>query len=286
MVITPASGAAGANAQFTLSRYASFYRCALPVLPWSAGGSHEGRWHAVLRLGRAGGSRPLTHVAPQESSAYYDPKRAVLPYEFVAHTYSSLAFTASLTQSGYEPGDAAQLTATLTEYEVPVGRRASVWAEIRRPDGGSDAVGLAMDAAQRFAATYVLTLPGVYVVRIRAKGETTHGSPFERERTLTATAVPGGDIWDPNDPRPDPLCDLLHCLEKHGAFGGRLRELAKQLGIDLDGLLECLREMCRPGGTEDPRQRPSATTTRAVGTPASRQRLLDILGQLKAELGE
>ena len=53
--ITPASGPAGANSQFTVSRYASFYRCALPVLPADATGSHEGLWYAVLKLGRAVG---------------------------------------------------------------------------------------------------------------------------------------------------------------------------------------------------------------------------------------
>jgi hypothetical protein len=53
-VITPASGPGGANSQFVLSQYASYYRCALPVLPANEAGSHEGLWHAVLRIGKRG----------------------------------------------------------------------------------------------------------------------------------------------------------------------------------------------------------------------------------------
>jgi hypothetical protein len=46
--ITPSSGAGGANAQFVMSEYASDYRCALPVLPANAMGSHEVCGIAVL----------------------------------------------------------------------------------------------------------------------------------------------------------------------------------------------------------------------------------------------
>jgi hypothetical protein len=40
-----------------------------------------------------------------------------------------------------------------------------------------------------------------------------HGAPFERERTLTAVGVPGGDKWSPNDPASDGNCGWQRCLD-------------------------------------------------------------------------
>ena len=158
-----------------------------------------------------------------------------------------------------------------------------MWAEITRPDGGTDSMGLAMNAMLQFGATYDLNLPGVYIARIRARGETMAGSPFERERMLTATAVPGGDIWDPTDPKTNPLCELLQCLEEHGVIGDRLREVCKKLGVDLDALLECLDESCRSDPSEDPRRESRQVV--ATQPVASCERLMNIVEQLRTELG-
>ena len=79
---------------------------------------------------------------------------------------------------------------------------------------------------------------GVYVFRIRARGETVHGLPFEREQALTAVATPGGDKWDPNDgSKDDDLCELLHCLQKNGVLNERFLEKMKALGIDFASFL-------------------------------------------------
>lgn len=274
-VIDPSSGPGGANAEFHLTRHASFYRCALPVLPPNPGGSHEGQWHAVLRLARP--EPVLTHV-PRTTVSTFKRGRVALPYEFVAHAHSSLSFSASATQSSFAVGAVVRLSATLLEYRAPVGNRGSVWAEVDRPDGSRTTVSLALDASQQFAGDYPLTQAGVYDIRIRATGETMRGWRFERERTLTATAVPGGDDWDPHDPKPDRLCELLLCLEEHGVPGDRLRETLKHLGVDLDGLLRCLRETCRPGGHEDPKKNLRGQAA------IPRERLVKLLSELKTEL--
>src|SRR5262245_37146558 len=170
--VTPASGPGGANSQFVRSRYASYYRCALPVLPADAAGSHDGLWHAVLKLGRAVAG-PLTHEGlPQTYASYYGPGRAVLPYEFVAQAYSSLTFSARATQASYDVGAVVRLTALLREYDAPVQRRARVWAEVGRPDGATDLVALAEDSGGQFLAPYELRIPGVFSLRVRARGET------------------------------------------------------------------------------------------------------------------
>ncbi len=244
MRITPESGPEGANSQFVLSRYTSYYRCALPVIPAKAEGSHVGLWHAILKLGTRS-PEPLTHDRLKEfNPSYYDSKRAVLPYEFVAHSYSSLTFASSLTQTSFEVGAVAHLVASLREYDVPLSLHARVWAEIQLPGGITELVSLSRGSSQKFIADFALQLPGVYTFRVRTRGETMHGSPFEREQTHTAVAVPGGDKWDPNDPKADDLCEWLHCLKEKGVFKGQLVERLKELGIDLPSLLKCLGERC------------------------------------------
>lgn len=277
--ITPASGPGGANSQFVLSRYASYYRCALPVLPANAGGSHNGLWHAVLKLGRPWPGH-ITYDRRQEYyAAYYDPKRAVLPYEFVAHAYSSLTFSAYVTQASFELGAAVRLTASLREYDAPLLGHANVWAEIRRPDGVTDLVAHSPDSGDQFIATYDLRLPGVFSIRVRARGETVRGTPFERERTLTAVAVPGGDRWSPNDPKTNDLCELLHCLREQGAISGGLAQKLKELGIDLPAFLKCLGERCRSTADELEDRRPQKQYDPAVAHLAgiSLERLVEVI---------
>ena len=158
-----------------LSAYAAYYRCALPVLPADANGSHEGRWHAVLKLG----STPVPFDRAAKTG--FDPKRG-LGYEFVAHTYSTLIFKANVSQSSFEVGAAVRLSATLREYEAALTGRAKVWAEITRPDGSGETLRLDPDTQGQFVAHYAAALPGVFAIRLRARGETMHGAPFEREQ--------------------------------------------------------------------------------------------------------
>lgn len=199
--IVPSSGAGGANSQFVSSTYASYFRCALPVLPADASGSHEGLWYAVLKLASSPGHLASDRGAESRS----DTKRGAVPYEFVAHTYSSLTLSAHVGQASFEVGAAVSLSVTLREYEAPLSGRAKARAEIGRPDGATELVALVPDSGGRFVATYPAALPGVFSIRLRARGEAIGGTPFERERTLTAVGVPGGDKWCPRDPTTDGL---------------------------------------------------------------------------------
>lgn len=283
--ITPASGPGGANSQFVLSRYASYYRCALPVLPTNADGSQDGLWHAVLKLGRPSQDH-ITYDRRQESyAAYYDPKRAVLPYEFVAHTYSSLILSAYVTQASFEVGAVVRLTASLHEYDAPLQGRANAWAEIRRPDGTTDLVAFSPDSGDQFVATYDLRMPGVFSIRVRARGETVRDTHFERERTLTAVAVPGGDIWSPNDPKSNDFCELLHCLRKKSTTDGELTQKLKELGIDLQAFLKCLDEQCRSTADELEARQPQKQYDLAIAQfPAiSLEQLIEVIAERVSE---
>lgn len=246
-MIDPSSGAGGANAQFVLTQKVAYYRCALPVLPADEAGSHAGLWHAVLRLGKryqgkASGGRAFSSAGGQ----------VLLPYEFVAHAYSSLTFSAHVSQASFEIGAVAEISASLLEYDVALRGRATVWAEAQRPGsaGSSDMVTLTSAGSGRFTASYAMPIAGVYTFRVRARGETMKGLPFEREQTLTGVAVPGGDRWSPDDPKQDVLCDLLDCLRRTGALDGELLRRSKALGINLDALIKCLEWKCRRQGDE------------------------------------
>ena len=273
--ITPASG--GTNSQFVLSRHASYYRCALPVLPANAAGSHAGLWHAVLKLGRPTPGK-LTHVRKATShAAYYDPKRAVLPYEFIAHAYSSLTFSAALGQASFDLGATCSVIASLREYDaVPLGR-ATVWAEVTRPDNVVDLLPLTPETDGRYVASYALPHPGVYSFRVRARGETMHGSHFERERTLTATAVPGGDRWDPHDPPGNDLCDLLRCLRESGVIDRELAERLRKCGIDLPALWKCLGERCQSASSRIETRQPQPRAPASLAIAELRDELLKLI---------
>ena len=95
---------------------------------------------------------------------------------------------------------------------------------------GVDVISLALGAADRYVVSYPMPTPGLYTFRIRARGETMYGMPFEREQTLTAVAVPGGDHWSPNDPPRDVLCELLDCIRPRGAISGETLRRLEAMG--------------------------------------------------------
>jgi hypothetical protein len=244
------------------------------VLPADAGGSHGGLWHAVLKLGRTVTGLSVPVGPPQNYPGYYNPGHAVLPYELIVQTYSSLSFTAYATQASYDVGAVTHVTGVLKEYDAPLRQQAGVWAEIRRPDGVTDVVLFDEEAEGRFLMDYALGVPGVYVMRVRARGETTRGSAFERERTLTAVAVPAGDMWSPDEPKTDEVCELLECIRGSGVLTVELAGRLRSYGIDVDELLNCIEERCPSIADEFEVRRPekpgAVTVLQAGGVPLDR----------------
>jgi hypothetical protein len=267
--VDPGSGAAGANAAFVVTPKVCYYRCALPVWPAAPGGSHEGLWHAVLRIHKKY-HRKYSYDVPSHSG-----RIPGIPYEFVAHTYSGLTFSAHVAQASYEIGARAALSASLLEYDQLPRGRATVWAEVMRPGGGGPDIVMMPASSGNYGADYVMAAPGLYTFRIRARGETMHGLPYEREKTLTGVAVAGGDRWTPDGPPRDVLCELLDCLRRSGAVDAEFLKRLRALGLDLEALLKCLGRRCR---------RP-AEGREATGTPATATTALDpdqLIGALSA----
>ena len=172
-----------------------------------------------------------------------------LPYDVLIHCYSNLHLHAQAVQSGFAPGDDVRVIARLREYDVPVGATTAVWAEIEQPGGGQYApLPLALGPGDQHAAQFATAAPGVYRIRVRARGETFYGNLFTREQTVTAVAVPGSGASPEPPPRAsdtDDLVDLLCCLLRGKAIAPDAWKRVEALGIDAAVLRHCLTTLCR-----------------------------------------
>lgn len=175
------------------------------------------------------------------------------PYNLTVHAYANLTLDATLRQDGFAPGDAAHLTASLWEYQVPLLTEAMVWADVSEPDGKRTTLPFSQTAAGDYRADWATTRPGVYQFVIHAEGRTTGNARFTREKVLTAGVWAGGDRpFDPVDAgdgggsgQDDGNCKIILCLVEHVMTSPELQERFKALGIDLESLRKCLETQCR-----------------------------------------
>jgi hypothetical protein len=108
----------------------------------------------------------------------------------------------------------------------------------------------------QFSGQITTIAPGVYRVRIRARGATMSGEPFTREKTLTPAVWRGGDrvtgadktgqvVVDYLRERDARLCQLLTCLlQRGGLIGADLEQRLHALGVDISDARKCLEEFC------------------------------------------
>ncbi|WKB50591.1 LodA/GoxA family CTQ-dependent oxidase [Eleftheria terrae] len=216
-----------------------------PALP-----GELGRAFSVAQASAAG----ATAAAAQAAAA----GRRSLPYSLVVHSYSSVSLRGQARQDSHEPGAGVQLTATLTQSGLPLQGEASVWAELTRPDGSRTEVPLAMAEAGRYQGDFQAASPGVWRVRLRARGRTRKGLPFTREQQLTAAVWRGGDhdatggaggsLQDLLQERDERLCRLLRCLLTRGhVLDAELERRLHEAGIDLELARKCLASFCAEG---------------------------------------
>lgn len=237
-IVTPATAGTEPAVTYVAGRAVTYYRLALPALGAAPGGSHAGRWRALLRLA----SRPQTHVPD-------DPwrKRGALPYSVIVQALSTLELHGSVRVAGE-----VEIDATLTEYGVPV-TRAELWAEVTGPGGSAWTVRLSpVDTG--WAGGFRPRGTGLHTIRLRAAGSTLRGTPFRREVTLTATVGPLPDTGTPATGSDD-LCRLLECLLDRKVTGQLVDELLERYGGSRDALAECVRKACadRGAGRREPR---------------------------------
>ena len=217
----------------------------LPALAADPAGSHGGTWkaHFALRspadVGKLASSRPLAGIemSPQLSD--------FLPYSLVVHATSNIQLNAWRLQESFTPGAAVNVFASLKEYDQPLRVRASVWAEVERPDTSTFTIKLLDTGSGGYEASFPTSRAGVYKCRVMAEGNSTKGLRFTREKTLTAGVYHNDDQTGGGDNSSELICRLLHCVfEEHEVLRPpALRRLA-QLGFDMKQFIACIEEVC------------------------------------------
>lgn len=233
------------NVQYIQGEQVICYRMVLPAIVGDPSGSHGGTWQALLALKSAAEVAKLSKNKEFAASVVSPRVNNFLPYSFIVHATSNLQFNAWRLQESYKPGVAVSLFATLKEYDVPLDRRASVWAEITGPDQGTFTINLQKSGNGAYVGSFNTTMAGSYFCRVRAEGNTSKGMTFTREKTLTAGVYYGN--YEPV-PQPDPgelMCRLLHCVfEEHPVFRATALKRFAEMGFDMKSLIACIEEVC------------------------------------------
>lgn len=133
-VMTPGS-AGGLGAVFGLVTNMSYYRFTLPL---AVGGTPDraGTWHAILQVkGDSEGPRdePSRVSAEGESESASASASRGIRYSFSVQSFTNIRIKARLAQNHLEPGATLVISATLTEYGLPVSHRARC---VPRPRAG------------------------------------------------------------------------------------------------------------------------------------------------------
>jgi hypothetical protein len=258
-VIAPSMAGAEPAIRFVSTPRVSYYRASLPMLKADPAGSRGGRWYVLLSLGDRAKTADAAFVSSVGSRS--------LPYSLLVHAYSNLSFTPSLAQNSFEPGAEVQVRAALNQYDVPLGTRPTVWAELRLPAGTNNVLMLQEASTGRFQASFTAPTTGVYVVLVRARGVTMEGQNFEREQKLTAVVFPGGDQPAPHG-GDDRLCRFLRCLFGDKVLSGEIAKILGAKGVSLRALQACLKTLCLPPESSLGGEHPYDSTEAAVNTGA------------------
>jgi hypothetical protein len=244
-VITPVTAPA-LGMTFSVGAQTKNYRFTLPVA--IGAGQRAGVWHAVLGIDPGDFKIALSRLRDQKNQhPFLMLATHGARYSAVIHTYSNLKLRATVEQSSYEPGATLTFQASLTEYDVPVQWRARAQVELTRPNGSVVTVPMTETEPGIHEAATTATFSGLYHARTIATGVTLRGTPFMREHLASAAVWKGGDqpYRPPRDSVKDDLCRLLTCLLHEGNLSREAEQLAKNQGVNLDGLRRCVRDVCR-----------------------------------------
>lgn len=200
-------------------------------------------------------------------------------YSVNIHAYSNLRMGTRLDQNSMAPGATMTIRAALTEYGLPVEHRATVGAELRRPDTTTATLVLSEVEPGIFAVSTLASMAGTYHFRVLAEGATMRGMAFTREELLTGTVLQGGDGPFPfggNDPsgRDEALCHLLECVFSKETLG----RFYDQHGIDAEMVMRCIKRFCAEHHALPLEGNPAAHATEVDQTREARE----LLGQLSA----
>jgi Common central domain of tyrosinase/von Willebrand factor type A domain len=227
------------------------YRFTLPVA--IGAGQKAGVWHAVLGIDQREYKKSLSRLRDQKDQGPFQSFATHgARYSAIVHTYSNLRMRVRVEQTGYEPGATLTFQATLTEYGLPVEKRARAQVELTRPDGTTVVVAMAETGPGVFEGTAAATFSGIYRIRVMSTGATLRGTPFTREQSATAAVWKGGDApyQPPRDSGQVDLCRLLACLLSEKNLTREFEQQLKRAGVNLEGVRRCVQAFCRGRGHE------------------------------------
>jgi hypothetical protein len=240
-----ASAQAGAlGATFAVGTNMSYYRFTLP-LPLGGRPAQVGTWYVVLEVDDRYFER-YAHASDQSLGSWSARIAHGVRYSVNAHSLSNLKMDARLSQDSLDLGATMTISAALTEYGIPVARRASINAELKRPNGTQTSLSLVEGEPGVFQTSIAAPIQGVYRFRVVAAGTTMRGEPFMREQLLSGAVVPGGDNPSPKSHpstsgRDEALCGLLQCILGPEALGRFFTEQH----VDPKSLQHCIDEWCK-----------------------------------------
>jgi hypothetical protein len=225
----------------------SFYRAIFP-LPLGGGSVSEGIWTAILSVNEQRFKRYVSSLE-NDQEAIQEAIAHGVRYSLSVHAFSNLRFTARIDQDSHEPGAVMTVTAVLTEYGLPVDHRATVDAEIERPNGTTATLGMVEVDPGVFELSIIASMSGIYQFQLRANGTTLRGRPFTREQGLSGVTWRGGDgdLPTSDSDGDDGLCTWLRCLFESGAISDEFIARLRELGIDIGALRKCLERHCERG---------------------------------------
>lgn len=233
------------NVQFIAGQQVVCYRMVLPALAADVAGSREGTWKAIIALK---GQREIADLMKNRENAnlIVSPRvKAFLPYSFIVQATSNLQFKAWKLQDSFKPGSAIHLFASLSEYDVPLSNKTTVWAEVTDPNQNKSELKLVKNADGIYSISFIATIPGNYTFRLRAEGYSSKGMTFTREKTLTAGVYFGNYESLPQPNSGELICNFLHCIfEEHHVFSEKAIRRFKELGFDMKRFIECIEEVC------------------------------------------
>lgn len=243
-VITQA-GAPGLGVSFELGTQTRYFHFNLPVAIGT--GQHAGMWHALLEVNGPDFKKQITQLRERKDAQFERVATHGVRYSFVAQARSNLKMVVSLEQSGYAPGADLTLRTALTEYDLPVAKRAWVRVELVRPGGSMVPLQLTEIEPGVFEATTKAQTPGIYQARFMAQGVTLRGKPFTREQLATAAVWRGGDnpYQPPGNGDGDRWCRLLSCLLSEKTLSDKFLERLRKEGLDIDAVRKCIQVGCR-----------------------------------------
>lgn len=226
-----------------------FYRMTLP-LALKGPSNHGGTWKAVVEIDRKRYDRYVKKYQDDVYAPGSGPASSAhgVRYSVMARAWSNLRMAVQSGQTSFEPGAKQHLQARLTEFGVPVEKRASVYAVVESPAGNESMLSFSETGPGVFETSKELTQTGVYRYRVMASGKTFRGTEFTREQIVTGAVWDGGDRPPPEQGEPPhgdgpgiDLCCLLDCLlDMEG-----VQKLLKEYGIPPEDFKRCLERCCR-----------------------------------------